>query len=577
MSHLEAQAGLLAWSEVLPAAAAPLLALLVGAALVGYGFRRRWPAGVAEGLVVGAVSGAAIALAAMRPVSDGRPSYAWVLTPLAVGWYLVWGACVFFARRSEPRRPSAAADLHEPASGATPGSYAAPAARGGAPRADSSRPLPASAEPFETAGSMAALPLRDTGSAVIFRSAALLCAVAAVALWLATGVSSPEGRRAALIDLGVLLAVASIGALWQVGRAEVWTLLVLLWSLVALGTPAAARLQAHRGVLEALAPLLAATSLFVLLLAVWWVWRRRRAAWLRRPERLLRLRGSSLFVHVLLMTLVLAVAALAAATLRWGELSPRSLLMAAIACLGTAHRRQSGFAAEAGLLMLFAAFLTGVAAIGSSILGMVTTCVILGGLALWLSRFWTQQLLDGRAWTTTGRLVAPAEALAVALTLGAGAAALVLAHSGPGMRIAGNPGLILLLAVCLLYVLLLTADRGAKDTTDLAACVVVAIAAAAAQPLLESLLGLSLSAALLLAGAASLLALRSTWRPPGPLRAGFLAGVVPALVLITLIFRGPDRQTLVACLLGAGGAAATCVRVRRPEASLRAAELQPPA
>lgn len=103
-----------------------------------------------------------------------------------------------------------------------------------------------------------------------------------------------------------------------------------------------------------------------------------------------------------------------------------------IACLYMTHRRWSGNTAMLGLTLLSLAYAAAACAIASllpddsaaveyanripitlnaSIFGL---CIAVAHW-LWLARFWDQQLLDGRAWTTAGRMIVCAQSSAMYL------------------------------------------------------------------------------------------------------------------------------------------------------------------
>ncbi|MCB9856549.1 MAG: hypothetical protein H6818_12775 [Phycisphaerales bacterium] len=107
-------------------------------------------------------------------------------------------------------------------------------------------------------------------------------------------------------------------------------------------------------------------------------------------------------------------------------------VMTGIACLYMTHRRWSGNTAMLGLTLLSLAYAAAACAIASLLPDdsaaveyakriPITLNATLFGLCLavahwlWLARFWDQQLLDGRAWTTAGRMIAFAQSSAMYL------------------------------------------------------------------------------------------------------------------------------------------------------------------
>ncbi|MBL8878228.1 MAG: hypothetical protein JNG88_03830 [Phycisphaerales bacterium] len=141
-------------------------------------------------------------------------------------------------------------------------------------------------------------------------------------------------------------------------------------------------------------------------------WRMRRRASLEAPERLLtRLNRRSLWLFAaLVIAVAVGIASTQPLTSAW---RPLSLFIAALTVLSVAHITGRGWMDYLGLI-----FVCGVAAsiavdwlpMGGA--GGLTGLGLAGFLVFWLSRFWRQQLLDGVAWTTTGRLVPKAAGVA---------------------------------------------------------------------------------------------------------------------------------------------------------------------
>lgn len=160
-------------------------------------------------------------------------------------------------------------------------------------------------------------------------------------------------------------------------------------------------------------------SLLCMLTPVLAHWRLRSRAWLADPQRLLlplprRAAGYGLSV------LFALAAAGAAGAVNSTPLRPLSLFLATLAVLSVAHITRSAGLEYLGLLF-----------IGGTVVSLATDWFALGGagglfgiaaaglLLFWFSRFWSQQLLEGRAWTTAGRLVPKAAKLAHGLAIGA--------------------------------------------------------------------------------------------------------------------------------------------------------------
>lgn len=111
-------------------------------------------------------------------------------------------------------------------------------------------------------------------------------------------------------------------------------------------------------------------------------------------------------------------------------LGPLTLSLAALACFNVFHRIGGGAVGDVAMVLLVAAVVT--AATGwlpappatESRLGLVENALIgmaIGGIyALWLAKFWQQQLLDGQPWTSTGRLIPAARRCGAAAAVGCG-------------------------------------------------------------------------------------------------------------------------------------------------------------
>ncbi|TWT44292.1 hypothetical protein RAS1_07020 [Phycisphaerae bacterium RAS1] len=215
---------------------------------------------------------------------------------------------------------------------------------------------------------------------------------------------------------------------------------------------------------------LAAAGVAVLALA--WVlslvqreWRRRSQLWMSAPDLLAEPPEPAIQAHRTILALCVAAGC---AGLSGGSaaLAPIALLLAALAALGVFHLQRRGPDATGflGLMLLSAAVVSAdLAWLPRSDLSGARGVLIAGVYMLWLSRFWSQQLLDGRPWTTTGRLV-PMARRAAALASPMGFVLILAAVITERSR--GEPGLaavIVTAAAALLFSLMLTRDALARD------------------------------------------------------------------------------------------------------------------
>jgi hypothetical protein len=164
--------------------------------------------------------------------------------------------------------------------------------------------------------------------------------------------------------------------------------------------------------------LIAVAALGLVLADVWLRRRHRRHAWLVAPQRLLE---KPAFAGWLLWAAVpIAFFATGAVVPHFGAAAaPFTCWLAALALLGAGHL--SGILPLGAVGQLLACI--GVAVVPRAWFGIQDVAVVIGlSLAalwtLWLAQFWKQQLLDGHAWTTTGRLIPAARTCTMLLAGG---------------------------------------------------------------------------------------------------------------------------------------------------------------
>ncbi len=150
---------------------------------------------------------------------------------------------------------------------------------------------------------------------------------------------------------------------------------------------------------------LAAADLLVALGLVLAHRRRRMACWLDQPQRLVALQQRSSPVWAVLVA-VAFVACAGAAMFHLHAALPPAVLLAAFACLVAGHVCRWSWASGLGMVFVGQAVTSGVLSWwDAGWLGGVIGLGLSSLYLLWLGRFWRQQLRDGAAWTTTGRMI----------------------------------------------------------------------------------------------------------------------------------------------------------------------------
>ena len=339
-------------------------ALAVAVAIVALLGRRGLPAGIGEGMFISAVSGVAILLLAIDSAGDfSRVALGHVLTGLAVLWY---AASRLAARSAVSVRPASVA-------GAGSGDVA-----------------------------------------LVWAYAALVCGLAAVAnlASMPNGLAS-GGWSAGATDLAVLLVLS--GLIWAF-RTGAWapfpTIALFVFLLVMIVPAHAWRAQAWTWGLGLNAAAL--LCLAVVIGAILRDWQRQRRHWLDEPESE-RAEDApavgSLSSAGVVGTCVLI--GLAGVVFRECWFTPPALWLAAVACLVVGHVLGCLVAGEIGLVLVAEGLVSAsMAWVTPGWPGALFGLGLAGGYLLWLARFWDQQLLDGSAWTTAGRLIPASRRLA---------------------------------------------------------------------------------------------------------------------------------------------------------------------
>ena len=176
--------------------------------------------------------------------------------------------------------------------------------------------------------------------------------------------------------------------------------------------------------------LIALAALALVLGDVWLRRRHRLTTWIADPKRLLAtpaLSGGGLWIAVPLALL----AAASAVPHAWSVAAPLTAWLAALVLAGAGHMGRLAPLSAAGLLLAG----LGLAAVPRTWFGVRDPAASIGlSLAalwmLWLAQFWKQQLLNGQAWTTAGRLI-PATRVCMLLLTGGMLVGALLARLGP--------------------------------------------------------------------------------------------------------------------------------------------------
>jgi hypothetical protein len=175
-------------------------------------------------------------------------------------------------------------------------------------------------------------------------------------------------------------------------------------------------------------------------------------------------------------------------------------------------------------------------------LGALLGCALAGVYLLWLSRFWEQQLVDGRPWTTAGMLIPGARRLGciAAFACFGLAVTAALSRGMPTDAGAWRPALTGLLCLLLSAMLVRAAAQAETAAAALAACLAGVAAVVAARQALTATAGVAPSVIVLIVIVGlALVVLAAAKAVGGRPRATFTAfggGVLPVLTLLELMF-----------------------------------------
>ena len=501
----------------MPVAATVGFALAV--ALIGGLWRKRLPPGIGEAVFVAAISGAALLILAVD--ADG------VIKATAVGRTLTFLTIIWYALSRVAARRSA------------------PISEG-----DAETEQPPGAGP----------------AVLIFAS--LICGLGSLVHCLTApdGLGSQAGWSPAATDFLLLLAVSLAVWAFRTGDWAPYPALALVACLI-VRTVAAEQVSGSSSVLAWLVPAWSVIALVATLTILIIDWRRRRRAWLddntSTPKSVPP--GSDLFGPVAAISIVVGVVALGRAETL---ITALSLVMLAMTCLVIGHTRLWLWAGEAGLALLGLGVAVAVAAwTAPGWAGALLGITIAGGYLLWLARFWDQQLDNGRAWTTTGRLIPAARRLGAAASCAAVAAAAALLSTDKSSQFsipAASITLALMLCVSRFYM----RDTVRNNTygAALSACCWLAAATAPTTRLLSAAFDMEISPTVGFAAGASVLALLVPLTPTSanakPIFAAYLFGPTIMCALFTVAWRGLDSQAGATLILTLAAILAFSISVR---------------
>ncbi|MFH1749137.1 MAG: hypothetical protein ABIG44_19060 [Planctomycetota bacterium] len=278
-------------------------------------------------------------------------------------------------------------------------------------------------------------------------------------------------------------------------------------------------------------------------------WRYRRRVWQSEPERLIDPPADArlLTIAIVFTATIVAIGALLAPT---SALIPIAVVLAALAVLTTGHRRGSEPLGALGLVLIGEFVILAVmawlpTATGNILLG----CALAGVYLLWLAGFWQQQLHDGVAWTTAGRLISSARLIG---TLSGGVCVVIAVMSVLSATASESWPWRDILTLIFLVLLCLLLRRSALKldcpTTAHAACLALLAAAVPAQAILQYF-DLAVGWPVLIAGTGLLLTLLVRLTGSSVKLAttcnAFTLGTIPVILLLAIAVVGAYQHVWI--------------------------------
>lgn len=217
-------------------------------------------------------------------------------------------------------------------------------------------------------------------------------------------------------------------------------------------------------------------------------WRRRVRAWQTDPRNLLTPAPRHRYAFGAVVAVCVLVGA-GGVLCPDGAATPPGVVLAGYAALVVSHRWCSDAVGAIGMTLIAEAIVLAVVAwLPDGPANLLLGFAVAGAFLQWLAGFWSQQLCDGRPWTTTGRLIPVARNLSL-LAVGGQVLAAAWLVGGTSPAATGAWSLTVALVLMLLHGAALARDvrqRGGAAAA-LAACVVLVAAIVPADALAAGL------------------------------------------------------------------------------------------
>ena len=224
-------------------------------------------------------------------------------------------------------------------------------------------------------------------------------------------------------------------------------------------------------------------------------------------------------------------------------LVPLAVFVACLAAFTIGHQQRNDGAGEVGLVLVGLGIILACRAwLPATRLNWLLGTSGAGFYLLWLARFWHQQLHEGRAWTTAGRLIRPARSLGYAAAFGC--LVLAIGTAARSAEPAVGPLWVVLLGVAAALLLAVLLVKDAADDNAGAAFPACLMALAAGVPVREAALsfGLSIPWPVVVAGVVLLLAAYLWHQRPDraicPAFDAYLRGFAPLMALYAVAVPG---------------------------------------
>lgn len=361
-----------------------------------------------------------------------------------------------------------------------------------------------------------------------------------------------------LVLLVALLLAVAIGLyVWRREALTGYGMIAVLVLLLLLAVPRET-IETWRGRGTVVLLLAGAGALATVLAAVLGDWRRRAKAWQAQtgqltdpPPRYRRFFGA--------VVAACALVGIGGVLFADAAATPVAVVLAAFAVFTVGHRWRSNAVGELGLVLTAEGIVTAsVAWLPASPACRLLGWTIAGMYLAWLAGFWSQQLDQGRPWTTAGRLIPAARHLSYAAVGGQLILSAMWMFGAEQSGTVSRWPVVLVLLFMFAHWWLLTRDALAQRsaTAALAACLLLTAMLVPVAQLAEAF-GYAPRPCVLLAGAALALALRAglagaATGPVWPWNA-YVGGILPGAVLYDLTLGGWERTGGIGAVLALVG------------------------